>query len=870
LSRETPAAKLALAYREADREVRLRLSRVGCVLAATLMPAGSSLDYFVYPNLFWPFFQVRMISSVWSVAILLILGTHFGRRNVRLFAYCWVLFPSAAMAWMINVSEGAVSPYYAGLNIAMVGVCMLMPWTSGDAALTCTGIIVMYLVACVLHRGVPFDASIFFNNVYFLVLTGIICVTTCYLNARRRFAEFRLRHEIAARNRELAESYERLAELDRLKSEFFANISHELRTPLTLILSPVEDLLRRPNISEHAQNLLRIVKENSLRLLKLINDLLELVRLEEGRGKLDRELMALNCFVPGIVDSVRYLASKKGLELKTAGTEQPLLVEADPRRLEKVLLNLLINSIKFTPAKGSITTRWRREGESAIVEVEDTGIGIAKADLPHIFDRFRQADGSTTRTHQGAGIGLALARELAEHHAGRLEAHSELGHGTTLKMTLPLAGPAAARGATQGAVARPDPAGPDPVADVHRAADRFVFLDRREMPRELPALGSGAFSVLLVEDEPDMRTFVASILATECRVLQATDGESGLAMVRQHRPDLLLLDLMLPKMDGLDVCDAVKSDEGLRSTKVVLLTARSDEAAKIRALERGADDFLIKPFSMVELRTRLQNLLHEAKLEQELRQRNDELEDALARLQEAEAQLVQTEKMNALGNLAAGLLHEINNPLNYTLTALQLAQDAAPSEDEELKEVLADIGEGMVRIQDIVGDLRSFAHPSADSAQERFELTACLDMASRLASHEIHSIAVLRDTPPTCRVVGSKTQITHLLLNLLTNSAQALVRVAPDRNPEIQISARPEQGRLQVRVRDNGVGIEPESLSKIFNPFFTEREVGTGMGLGLSICHTIVNNHGGSISARSEPGKWTEISFDLPLAPEEH
>jgi signal transduction histidine kinase len=398
----------------------------------------------------------------------------------------------------------------------------------------------------------------------------------------------------------------------------------------------------------------------------------------------------------------------------------------------------------------------------------------------------------------------------------------------------------------------------DFVTEAHRAADRFVQVERRE-----PS------TVLVVEDEPDMRGFIASALASEYRVMQAADGESGLALIRQHRPDLVLLDLMLPRMDGLDVCQAVKKDEELRGTKVVLLTARTDEPAKITALERGADDFLIKPFSTVEVKTRLANLLHEAKLEREVRDRNAELEDAMARLQNAEAQLVQTEKMNALGNLAAGLLHEINNPLNYALTAIQLAEDAAPAEDEDLQEMLNDISMGMTRIRDIVSDLRSFAYPSAENMQDRVDLTACLDTAARLASHEIDGFAVLRDVPSSCRVIGSKTQITHLLLNVLTNSAQALRGANGGRESQIRVSASADASRVRVRVWDNGVGIEPDNLPMIFNPFYTAKDVGEGMGLGLSICHTIVKNHGGEISAQSETGEWTEVSFDLPLAVEE-
>ncbi|MHB8765062.1 MAG: ATP-binding protein [Deferrisomatales bacterium] len=856
---EAAAPALASAYLEADRDVRLRLARVGCLFAITLMPAGSSLDYFVYPELLWPIFRIRMVSVFWAAAVLGVLYTPVGRRYVRLWGVLWVLVPAGAIAWMVYASQGSASPYYAGLNIAMIAVCMLMPWTFWEAVVTCATIIALYLAACGLHRTTPFDASIFFNNVYFLVLTAVICVTTCYFTSRRRFQEFRLRHEVADRNRELAESYRKLAELDRLKSEFFANVSHELRTPLTLILSPVEDLLRRGGLSEALAQALGTVRDNGLRLLRLINDLLELVRLEDGRARIDLQVLDLATFAPAIAESVRHVAERKGLTLAVRGGPGPLTVLADHGRLEKVLLNLLVNAVKFTPPSGSVAVEWRREGERAVVEVSDTGIGIPEGHLPHVFDRFRQADGSTTRRYQGAGLGLALARELVEEHGGTLTAASRVGRGTTLRLELPLGGE------PTGAL----PAAPqlDLIAQTYRAADRFVAPEDAS-PRQMEAeVGAGEFTVLVVEDEPDLRRFLVATLAEEYRVLQAGDGETGLALARERHPHLVLLDLMLPGVDGLEVCSAIKGSTQPGGTRVVLLTARTDEAARISALERGADDFLVKPFSTLELRTRLTNLLQAARLEREVRERNVALEDALARLQQAEAQLVQTEKMNALGSLAAGLLHEINNPLNYTLTALQLAGQLVPEGDGEVREMLADIGEGMERIRDIVSSLREFAYPSAGGMSQTFDLAGSLDTALRLVSHEVSGVTVVRDLAPGCPVVGNRTQVTHVLVNLLSNAAKALADRPEGRAPEIRVAARPDGGRLRVTVWDNGPGIEAQNLGRVFDPFYTTRPVGQGMGLGLSICHTITRNHGGSMVAQSQPGQWTEIGFDLPLAP---
>ncbi len=857
-----PAGMLA-AYEAADVELRLLYSKVGCVLSLVLMPAGSILDHFVYPELFWRILWVRALCDVLTVGLLGLHFTPFGRRHVRALGLSWVLLVQISISWMVYVSEGSASPYYAGLNLAILAAAVLLPYTFLETLLLFGLTLVMYLAACFLPGAAPVNWSLLFNNVYFLVLSGIICLVSSVYSSRRRLEDFRLRYELARRNDEISRSYRKLEELDRLRSIFFANISHELRTPITLILSPVQDILRDPkDLGPRVARVLEVVHQNGLRLLKLINDLLELVRLEEGKGGLDLKPVDLATFVPGLAESVRHLARSKGLALEVQGSASPLVVRADPSRLEKVVLNLLMNAIKFTPAPGRVAVRWAAQGQEALVVVEDTGIGIPTEDLPHIFDRFRQVDESSTRRYHGVGIGLALVREIVEEHGGRLDVESRVGRGTTLRIHLPLAEgvevPAAALPAGDGA--------PDPIAEVHRAAERFLLQDQGpEAPVET---GEGPFTVLVVEDEPDLRRFLVATLSAEHRVIQASDGPTGLRLLRERRPQLALLDLMLPGIDGLEICRRVKEDEETRSTKVVLLTARVDEAAKVTALERGADDFILKPFSTLELRKRVANLMATARLEEDLRKRNTELSEALRRLQETEAQLIQTEKMKALGSLAAGMLHEINNPLNYALTALHVARQWAEGSGEDLLEVLDDAQEGMGRIRDIVSSLRDFACPSDETLGQRFDFTEALDAALRLVSHEAASVEITRDVDSPCPVVGAKTQIILLLVNLLTNSLHALGQVK-DRRPEIAVRARADGGRLRVTVRDNGPGIDPETISRIFDPFFTSKDVGDGLGLGLSICHTIVRNHGGRIEARSQPGEWTEVIFDLPLADRE-
>jgi signal transduction histidine kinase len=857
--------ELLAAFDEHDRDARLRYSKVVLALSIVLVPAGTSLDWFVYPHRLTEFLLVRLgVAGVAAIALALHY-TPFAPRHIRWFGMFVPLLINAAISWMILRSEGAASPYYAGMNLALLGIAVLVPWSFGEAVVACGMTVAFYFAACVVHGSVLEQRSIFYNNVYFLVLTSVICATSAYFKRRSRFEEFRL-------SSELARSYRQLSELERLKTEFFANVSHELRTPLTLILSPLQDILiQKQELPDSVRELAELARDNSLRLLKLINDLLEVVRLESGEFRFQAEPLELGHFVASQAESVRPLARLKGLELKVERASMPLWVSADPAQLEKLLVNLFTNAIKFTSKAGTVAVAARQEDSIAVVEVRDTGIGIAEAELPHIFDRFRQADGSATRRFSGVGIGLSLAKELAEKHRGRLTVTSRLGEGSIFTLELPLEEPASG---TDAAVARSRPAdtlsdtrtgdGEDSLGALLQMADRSVPIERGADQADAPVPAARA-DVLVIDDEPDMRRYLASILADQYSVLQASDGVSGLELARTARPKLVLVDLMMPGMDGWQVCAALKRTSPEPAPKVVVVTARTDEMAKIAALKRGADDFLGKPFSTLEVRTRLTNLNRTYDLENSLREQNQALREAMEKLRAAEAQLVQREKMKAIVRLAGGILHEINNPLNFTLTAVGIALEQCRPEDSQLREILEDIQAGMLRIRDIVADLRAFASPGAADLHERFDVNELVGRALRFTAKELADVHLECQIPTECPTYGSKSQLLQVLTNLLLNASAAVRQVAPERDPTIRITAQTAGQRTRVGVWDNGTGIPPDLLDKVFDPFLSTRDVGQGIGLGLSICHALITAHGGEIAVRSQQGSWTEVAFELPL-----
>jgi two-component system sensor histidine kinase PhcS len=256
-------------------------------------------------------------------------------------------------------------------------------------------------------------------------------------------------------------------------------------------------------------------------------------------------------------------------------------------------------------------------------------------------------------------------------------------------------------------------------------------------------------------------------------------------------------------------------------------------------------------------------------LKEELSLKNDELERTNRDLGDIKGQMMQQEKMAALGTLSAGLLHEVNNPVNFCMMAIDVAlEDPAAQGSALLRECLEDAKQGMQRVQYIVSDLKTFAYRKENVEGGAFLLERALDAAVRLVGHETKGIAIRRDIAGSTLVLGDEAAIIGVLINLLGNAALAL-RNGSTAAPEIVIGAREEGERLRITVEDNGPGIEPEFLSRVFEPFFTTREVGQGLGLGLSICYSVVQRHGGHLAAESKPGEWTRFTFDLPRAGEE-
>ena len=688
-----------------------------------------------------------------------------------------------------------------------------------------------------------------------------------------------LEQKIAVRTQELEGAYNQLKELDNAKSQFFANISHELRTPLTMILAPMESLLKGETepLSDVHRRHVEIMHQNALRLLKQINTLLDLAKLDAGRMALRYRAGNFSAFFRGLLASIAPMAEKKRLTL--TGRElapPPATAYFDQDRLEKVVLNLVFNALKFTPPGGRVEVRWGMSDAGELrVDVEDTGIGIARDDLPKLFKRFSQVDASTNRRYEGTGIGLALAKEIVELHGGRIGIESEPGRGTTMTFTIPLR-IEAPEGAENPAEATGEPV--DWTRELHAAAEHHQSVGAADEPEALSSQSlspANGVQVLIVEDNHDMREFIAFQLQGEYRVLKATNGVEGIRVASEALPDLIVSDVMMPEKDGYQLCREIRTDPRTMHIPIILLTARADMAMKIEGLEHGADDYLTKPFNAQELRAKIKSLLALRGLEREVQQRNEALETALAELKATQSQLVQSEKMAGLGLLVAGMAHEINNPINFAKNSVAIVERAwrelkplvehnAASREavEDLEASVGIVKTGVERTEQIVTQLKVFARKDQNrrvpcSVNEGLESTLHL-IRPTLGRH----VVLHTDLQSSGVVNAVPGQLNQVWMNLLQNAAQAV-----GASGEIWVASRDREHVVEVSVRDSGPGIEAEHLSKLFEPFFTTKPVGQGTGLGLSVSYQVIQEAGGRIEVASDEGRGAEFTVVLPLAP---
>jgi PAS domain S-box-containing protein len=815
---------------------------------------------------------------------------------------------------------------------------------------------------------------------------------------------------------------EALAELDRAKTTFFSNISHEFRTPLTLMLGPLEDVLQEASPGQVAaahRTRLETAHRNSLRLLKLVNSLLAFSRIEAGRADMSFEPSDLASLTAELASNFESATERAGLRLEIACEDLPESVYVDRDMWENIVLNLISNAFKFTFDGGiSVALRASADRGSAELVVRDTGVGVPQSELPRLFERFHRIEGQRSRSFEGSGIGLALVQELVRLHGGTIRAESKEGDGATFIVSIPfgashLAADRIGRGRSRASTSLRAGAYVD-------EALRWLPADgtqgevpdaRGDDPSGLIVAGRTAGArVLIADDNPDMRAYLRRLLGAQWEVETVPDGAAALEAMRARKPDLVLTDVMMPRLDGFALLREVRNDAELRDLPVIMLSARAGEDARLEGLDAKADDYLTKPFSARELiarvnanlemallrreatrdlresEARFRNMAEHAPVmmwmtdptgsltylnrlwseftgqsfeealgygawdalhpddrqasmrvfldakaarepfqvenrlrrrdgeyrwalsaagprfgddgeflghigsiiditdrkeaEQVLRQANELLEQrvaaAVADRAQAEAQLLQAQKMEAVGRLTGGVAHDFNNVLQVISGNLQLlGRDVSGNAraEQRLQTALSGISRG----SKLASQLLAFGRrqPLAPKVINLGRLIRGFDEMLRRALGEGVEIETIFSGGLWNTFVDA-VQVENALLNLAINARDAM-----DGHGRLTIEAGNAYlddvyavrhadvtaGQyVMLAVTDTGVGIPAEIIERVFEPFFTTKPEGEGTGLGLSMVYGFVKQSGGHIKLYSEPAHGTTVRIYLPRA----
>ncbi|MCP4138168.1 MAG: SpoIIE family protein phosphatase [bacterium] len=583
-------------------------------------------------------------SFIIPVGISILLETLFGRGYKSMIRRLWqcnllfILCLFLMKAFHIS-SLMSMLPFFQKSMIVVIPalltvLAVLVYRGNTEAKIFLTGIGVfalftIYDILCDL-KILPRVGQLISWGFFFMVLTILIALIYRVYSIQKE-AQLNLELKVAERTVELTQANDKLKEMDQIKTNFFANISHEIRTPLTLILSPIEFVLYKEKNIEVDPGFLKTIYKNALRLLRLINNLLDFSRIEAGRIQMHISEINMIDFLKNYIASVFSTAVSNNVIISLIAEQEEIPVFLDAEKADKIIMNLLSNALKFTPDGGKIDIAVSSDKNNCYVKITDTGIGIKEQDREIIFDRFSQVNSSSMKQYEGTGIGLSLAKELIEMHNGTISVTSKHyedfpdNHGTSFTVTFPL-GKEQWEGKEQVTFQQEQD---------HRqqvtGSGKMLDLERDEVEEsiEYSHTDENKKIILLVEDNADMRQFVKTLLKEFYTVHTACNGKEALEKIEEILPELILSDVMMPEMNGYELTQRVKNDPILKNIPIILLTAKAETADTIEGFEHGADDYVAKPFNSQELLIRINSIFTLKENERKLFERNVTIEKEL-------------------------------------------------------------------------------------------------------------------------------------------------------------------------------------------------------------------------------------------------
>lgn len=643
---------------------------------------------------------------------------------------------------------------------------------------------------------------------------------------------------------QLEDTVVRLRAADRSRNAFFTNVSHELRTPLTLILAPldsIEETLAQAGVEVGED--LRSIRHNAQLLLRHINEILDFARLDADRMPMQLEDVELAPIVDDVIHTLRPLARARSIDISwlpgKGDGDAPLIVHADAKLLRRVLFNLVGNAIKYIDAGGAVEVHARRGPEGIQVEVADDGPGIAAEDRARIFERFERVADRRGRPIEGSGLGLAMVREIVERHRGTVTVGDRQGGGASFVVTLLEGSQEAATTPHQPKLSMETDSWLEGVA-----SDTAITVESPRVQRG-PA---GAGRVLIVEDNAQMRAFLQRLLGAHYTVCWAEDGTAGLEAARGELPDLILSDVMMPGLDGYELCRRIKADPLTRNIPVLLISARHGGEAALDGFRAGADDYVVKPFSAPELLARV---------------------TAQLRIRAMTQALLRMERQTTLGTLAAGIAHEVLNPINAVINAVpplrRVVHRGGGSAEANAAgmELLDLIDRGGHRVRQIVQTLLSLSRQTdARPMLKQVRLADAIEPILPLIQHRLGgNVRLHRDYDWNEPLQCAPELVGQVVLNLITNAADAL----GPQGGNIWLRTEARDGAVHLRVRDDGPGVPPELRDRIFDPFFTTKPPGSGTGVGLALSREFATLQQGHLELDASRRDGAEFVLSLPI-----
>lgn len=723
-----------------------------------------------------------------------------------------------------------------------------------------------------------------------LILFGGLLVSMLFAGVIWSSGQNRLRSlQIAAANRDLEQlakdlnSAKNAAEAaSQAKEDFLANVSHELRTPLTLILAPLEQLNTATTPPKDWNAHIERMTRNALLLLNRVNDILDFSKANAGKFEIHWASVVLSKMFAPLLNDAAAVASSTDRVLSWSIDDSLGAVTVDPQHFEKILLNLVGNALKFTPTGGWIKVEMTKHDATRLeLSVSNSGAGIARERLPELFNRFHQIDASATRQQGGTGIGLALVKQLATLMGGEVGVQSEAGNGARFCVQLPCSHQ------KQGVVATTSELSSDQ-ANKSQIAMRRACLDEAAGAN----LGSESIArqrqetpharVLVADDNADMRAYITGLLEQDFAVSVAADGIDAWELLQQQPFDVVVSDVMMPRMDGLALTARIKADSALAKLPVILVTARGGAEASSAGLACGANDYIAKPFSPCELQARVHAALRMATLQSQLRDASREagmamlasgilhnVGNLLCNVSVSATMLLDTLRRSEVGEvgLVAKLLEASRQaPVSAMPAELPdfitlLARRLQGEHDTMLTEV-AGLRDGITHAAAIIAEQRDFAKPSR-ALLEIVSIKALLDTALSLSKHRITQlgITIVRNDDMEAAALVDRYKVLQILLNLTGNALDSLQTV-PMSKRRLTIATERRATHTCIVVSDTGCGIDKGNLPLLFNQGFTTK--GDGHGYGLHLSAVWANEMGGSLSCRSD-GHGGGATFILEL-----